>query len=114
MAGFPTSPGTFFLPRATLEPPIDLQRRLFPFVEFWELESEVEESLALRGLLIKLMLGFFGLLKYLRVVILQDSVILSSLYFYLLTYRYPEHNLFAHEVFQSNEYQSFKQEVLLF
>lgn len=83
MAGFGLKPGKFSLPRATFEPPLSLQQQVFPWLEFWEervrLRSQGklwreggldQEDLALRG--------FIKLMKYLRVVLLQDMAVLQA------------------------------------
>jgi hypothetical protein len=79
MAGFGTKPGKFSLPRANFAPPLSLQRQVFPWLESWEVRVILskqgkpwgdggldQEDLALEG--------FIKLLKYLRVVLLQDTV----------------------------------------
>jgi hypothetical protein len=83
MAGFGTEAGRFFLPRANYEPPDSLQRKIFPWLEGWEARTsqfkqgrpmklggldEVDTSLE----------GFIKLMKYLRVVLLQDMAVLQA------------------------------------
>jgi hypothetical protein len=73
LAGFEPTRGTYFLVRACTEPPLPLQQKIFPSLEGWQSKmsaGECEQSIA-GG-------GFLELLKYLRVVILQDAVILAE------------------------------------
>jgi len=83
MAGFGTKPGKFYLPRANHVPPLTLQQQVFPWVEQWEERVRLlrqgkvwseggldQEDLALEG--------FIKLIKYLRVVLLQDMAVLQA------------------------------------
>ena len=83
MAGFGTKPGKFYLPRANHAPPFTLQQQVFPWVEPWEERLRLsrqgkgwseggldQEDLALEG--------FIKLMKYLRVVLLQDMAVLQG------------------------------------
>jgi hypothetical protein len=94
MAGFGTKAGKFYLPRANHAPPLSLQQQVFPWVEYWEervLLSKQgkawsdggldQEDLALEG--------FIRLMKYLRVVLLQDIAVLQagkSLFLFYILY----------------------------
>lgn len=83
MAGFGTKAGKFCLGRANYTPPPGLQQQVFPWVEYWEARvccfrqrkgwsdgGLDEEDLALEG--------FLRLMKYLRVVLLQDMAVLQA------------------------------------
>jgi len=83
MAGFGQKPGKFYLPRAIYAPPLSLQQQVFPWLEAWEgrvlLQKQGkrwrnggldQEDLALGG--------FIKLMKYLRVVLLQDMAVLQA------------------------------------
>jgi hypothetical protein len=64
MAGFGRKPGKFYLPRANQEPPSSLQQQSLG-------EGGLDqEDLALEG--------FIKLMKYLRVVLLQDMAVLQA------------------------------------
>jgi hypothetical protein len=86
-------PGHYFLPRGSIQPCDTLQRRIFPQLDYWlerfESGHEIEQTLSCKG--------FLHLLKYLRVVILQDSVLLQDLF--------PNLFVWEHEIFASEEYQ---------
>ena len=83
MAGFGVKPGKFCLPRANYAPPLSLQKQVFPWLESWEARVVLskqgkqwseggldQEDLALEG--------FVKLIKYLRVVLLQDIAVLQG------------------------------------
>src|SRR5450432_2647551 len=80
--GFPAAGGGFFIPRATYEPPALLQQQVWPWVEQWDerLRRRAQgwgwqdggldhDDTAAQG--------FIALLKYLRVVLLQDLAVLQ-------------------------------------
>lgn len=83
MAGFGVKPGKFCLSRANCTPPLSLQKQVFPWLEYWEARVALskqgklwseggldQEDLALEG--------FIKLMKYLRVVLLQDIAVLQG------------------------------------
>ena len=101
LAGFGNDrSGTFFIARAGIIPPVELQRLIFPQIEIWEerlrLGTDCVPSVAAGG--------FLELLKRLRIVLLQDSVILVQ--------THGSNQLFQHEIFRTEEYIGFKEELL--
>jgi hypothetical protein len=74
LAGFPPHQGNYFLSRAAVVPPKDLQVLVFPDVEFWKEKFDnndgVQEDIAGPT--------FLGLLAQLRVVFLQVHRVLSN------------------------------------
>lgn len=105
VTGFSSSPGDYFLQRATHEPPYSLQRQLWPWIEEWETRIEVRacrKSWAQGGLDEDDLAadGFLKLLRRLRVVLLQDLAMLQPQYPSLSFYSYapfygPEWDAFA-------------------
>ena len=84
MAGFPPETGYFHIKRAAVDPPQVLQCRLFPWVDSYSDDWEGwERTLAAQG--------FIRLLKYLRIIILQDAAVLID--------ENRHHPLFHHEIF---------------
>jgi hypothetical protein len=86
------------LKRTLLEPPLSLKTQIFPELDLWKnrlATGELEISLSLSG--------FFDLLDYFRIVILQDSVILRQ--------KYPHLFIWNHPLFSSQEYLSFEGEL---
>ncbi len=84
--------------RTLLEPPLSLKTQIFPELDLWKnrlATGELEISLSLSG--------FFDLLDYFRIVILQDSVILRQ--------KYPHLFIWNHPLFSSQEYLSFEGEL---
>ncbi len=82
MAGFGTEAGNFCMPRANYIPPLSLQQQVFPWIESWDerillfkqrkgwSDGGLDEDLALEG--------FIKLMRYLRVVLLQDMAVLQT------------------------------------
>ena len=96
VAGFSASTGDYFLARAAHEPPYDLQKQLWPWIEEWEPRFEAranrrrwaqggldEDDLAADG--------FLKLMRRLRLVLLQDLAVLQP--------RYPSLPFFSHAPF---------------
>jgi hypothetical protein len=97
LAGFSAKQNDYYLRRAVLEPPISLQKKIFPQVEIAEdnLRSKtIQPSIALGA--------FLDLLKFFRTVILQDAAIL------LETENYKSHMVFDSEIFKCEEFLDFK------
>ena len=98
LAGFPPAQGSFFLPRATVEPPDSLKRLIFPAIEptLEKISSGAfQDSIPARG--------FLELLDRCRTVILQDSVLMMA--------EHPKHPIWNHAVFDSQLYRQFMQEL---
>ncbi|KAL3681957.1 hypothetical protein R1sor_024913 [Riccia sorocarpa] len=94
LAGFSPVQGQFYLPRMAVQPPPELTSKIFPEVEEWLRKvdtGEYEQSIAAGG--------FLRLLLLLRVVILQDSVLLRQ--------SHPSHPIWRHSIFSDPSYVSF-------
>ena len=83
MSGLGTKPGKFFLRRANHHPPLSLQLLVFPWLESWEgriMLSKQSKTWANGGLDQEdlALEGFIKLMKYLRVVLLQDMAVLQA------------------------------------
>jgi len=126
MAGFdPYKPGSYFLPRAQMDSPPSLLRTLWPWVEEWQAwfqcniryEDPTLHPLVASSEYVKLKpleprqedrtdcagQGFLRLLAHLKVVLLQDSVILRQ--------EFPHHPIFRHELFVREDYKRFALDV---
>ncbi|KAG2214162.1 hypothetical protein INT45_014126 [Circinella minor] len=93
---FPTERGYFYLSHANVQPPEELCKKIFKFVDYWRQkldEGNVEQVSCAADMFLKLLDG-------LRVVFLQDSVLLKK--------RYPHHYLWNHPLFQSELYKDFE------
>ena len=102
MAGFRDERGSFFLPRASVEPPPELTRLIWPEVDEWLAKMDAFRPGSKCNQVQRLDLagsGFLRLLRVLRTVILQDSVVLRELF--------PEHPIWKADVFASEAYQAF-------
>jgi hypothetical protein len=114
MAGFsPSTQGNFYLPRAKTLPPQSLEQTVWPFVDEWlawfdaeangagdddHVKSEDEadrQDLAAQG--------FLRLLKQLRIILLQDSVIMRR--------EFPTHPIWTDPVFRRDDHQAFTRDV---
>ena len=104
VAGFSASAGDYFLARAAHEPPYDLQKQLWPWIEEWEPRFEAracrrpwaqggldEDDLAADG--------FLKLMRRLRVVLLQDLAVLQP--------RYPALPFFSYAPFYGPAWDEF-------
>ncbi|KAG1560209.1 hypothetical protein G6F49_002912 [Rhizopus delemar] len=95
LAGFGKVKGNFYLPRANLDPCVELQKKVFPLVDEWldKLDANaIEYNVAARGFLI--------LMKQLRITFLQDSVLIMK--------DFPAHPVFKHELFSDPLFVTFK------
>jgi hypothetical protein len=94
IAGFSPIAGNYMLQRCAIEPPEELQNQLFTGINRYEGEGDWEETLALDG--------FIRMLKWFRVVILQDMAAMWD---------FPEmadNPIRQHHIFQSAAFQEFK------
>ncbi|KAE8964038.1 hypothetical protein PR001_g29185 [Phytophthora rubi] len=95
LAGFSPDRRSFYLERAALVPPDSLQREVFPFVEnYMTAYTKQSAPHVATG-------GFLNLLSYLRVVVLQDAVLLRELH--------PAHKLWGHPLFRTNAFTEFSE-----
>ena len=99
--GFSSAKGNFWLPRANLDPPESLQKKIFPQVEEWlaKITQKIdgtEYSICAEA--------FLNLLLAMRRVLLQDSV--------LHRVDRPNHPFFRHSLFSDPEYVTFEQQLL--
>ena len=76
LAGFPPRSGSYYLPRASATPPEELQRTIFPFLE--KSKEQLSSCSKKYGSEIAGK-SFMELMLYLRIVILQDVAVLSTL-----------------------------------
>jgi hypothetical protein len=67
-AGFSPILGSYFLKRDSFHPPLELQRLIFPEIEYWLNQQQQTSQHNLAAV------GFLNLLQFLRRVILQDAV----------------------------------------
>ena len=126
MAGFePHKQGNYFLKRAQVQPPASLLRAIWPWVEDWQAwfnchlqkQDPISHPLVASSPHLRLRQlgaaeedrtdragqGFLKLLAYLKVVLLQDSVLLRQ--------QYPAHPIFRHGIFKRDDYVRFANEV---
>jgi hypothetical protein len=103
-AGFdPNLQGSYHLPRAAVQPPESLVRDLWPWVDEWMdwyergLGGAIDDRRDIAGQ------GFLRLLKLLRTVLLQDSVLLIA--------KFPSHPIWNDPIFHRNDYQLFRQQL---
>ncbi|CAN6652952.1 hypothetical protein TRVA0_026S00892 [Trichomonascus vanleenenianus] len=85
-------PGMYVIPRAVEAPPKALMTRVFPFIESLEKTATKQAG------------DFLKLLKFLRVVLLQDTAVFRS--------RYPHLPIFKQPIFCSPEYELYSSTVL--
>ena len=93
-AGFTREVGSVFLPRSQFEPPDELMKLIFPWVEsvIQDLEQKKRKDLSTSG--------FLQLLKRLRVIILQDACFLVE--------KFPKSAVWRHPVFSSTEFERYR------
>lgn len=104
VAGFSAKAGDYFIARAAHEPPLALQKRLWPWIEEWEPRFEAracrkrwaqggldEDDLAADG--------FLKLMRRLRTVLLQDLAVLQP--------RFPSLPFFAYPPFSGPDWDEF-------
>ncbi len=100
LAGFVPDRPTFYLARASVTPPQALLEMVWPDIEHWEAQirdGDAEETIAATA--------FLAMMKFLRVVLLQDSVYLKE--------KFPNLSIWNNPVFTCQDYQDYRQELLL-
>ena len=102
IAGFPKEGKGYFLPRARETPPEALCSKIWPEADAWLQRMEAYRPNRAENEVVRLDLagsGFLRLLRVLRVVLLQDSVVLRR--------AFPRHPLWKDSLFSCQEYQRF-------
>lgn len=108
VAGFSGTAGDYFLTRAVHEPPVALQRQLWPWIEAWEqrFEARARRKRWSEGGLDDDDLagdGFLKLLRRLRVVLLQDLAALQP--------QFPTLPFFSYAPFCGSDWAAFAKSV---
>ena len=106
IAGWPQRGNAYFLPRAQVIPDEALCTRIWPEVDVWLERMEAFHPDRPDNEVVRLDLagsGFLRLLRTLRVILLQDSVILRQ--------QFPRHPLWADPLFNCEEYRRFAAQV---
>ncbi|CAD6970244.1 unnamed protein product, partial [Tilletia controversa] len=98
LSGFSISGGDHYLPRTLLDPPTDLARKLWPQVD--EAETAVRARQAAGGEKDEAALAFLEMMRWLRLVLLQDAALLST--------TYPSLPIWSMEPFTSTEFHAFR------
>ena len=93
LAGFPAEGGNYYLPRCSLEPPLQLQLMIFPWLEQWNDSREWEKTISVQG--------FHRLLRWLRIVLLQDVAALWD--------ELQGHPILNHSIFTSHEFHLYRE-----
>ena len=99
LAGFPVEPKNYYLSRALLNPPTELQKMIFPHAEasLEQIEKSISENrpTEIAGK------SFISLIMHMRIVICQDAALL------LLNDDYKKHPIFEHAVFASDLFRTY-------
>ncbi|KAF1330533.1 Short-chain dehydrogenase, partial [Globisporangium splendens] len=98
LAGFPTKGGSYWLARGCVTPCDELQRMVYRDLEKAEADFEKRETREIAAG------GFIGMLHDLRVIFLQDSVLLRR--------QFRDHPIWQDPLFLSPEYRAFENEVI--
>jgi hypothetical protein len=102
MAGF-NSPRSFYLARASLDPPVSLCKKLFPEVDGWNDRLLTKADNPNNGDPIQSTVAasaFLQVMLVLRKTFLQDSVYMMELF--------PDHPIWQHSIFSDASYLVFK------
>jgi hypothetical protein len=102
IAGFSQEGKTYFLPRAQVVPDEALSSQIWPEADVWLQRMEAYHPDSPDNEVVRLDLagsGFLRLLRTLRVILLQDSVILRR--------KFPDHPLWKESIFNGEEYRRF-------
>lgn len=95
MAGF-NSDTSYYLPRAVEEPPEELKRLVFPWVDHWynrHLSGSVDQTSGSAD-------SFLQLIKCFKTTLLQDAAVMVDIT--------PNHPIWNHEIFHSPLFLEFK------
>lgn len=92
MAGFSRDAGQFYLVRSTITLPNELLVKIFPQVDYWLERIKKKEVLKASTVAD----GFLNFLVQMRVIFLQDSMIMRE--------RFPDHSLWRDPLFQDELY----------
>jgi hypothetical protein len=106
IAGWPQRGNGYFLPRAQMIPDEALCAQIWPEVDVWLERMEAYHPDRTDNEVVRLDLagsGFLRLLRTLRVILLQDSVVLRQ--------QFPRHPLWADPLFNCEEYRRFAAQV---
>ena len=106
IAGFPKEGKGYFLPHAQEIPPAGLYLKIWPETDVWLERMEAYRPNKADNEVVRLDLagsGFLRLLRALRVVLLQDSVVLRK--------EFPRHPLWKDPFFDGEEYRRFARRV---
>ncbi|KAG2237145.1 hypothetical protein INT48_004647, partial [Thamnidium elegans] len=97
-AGFPLVQGHFYLPRAVMEPPVELQHKVFPWADEWlgKIRSGIAESS-------NSAISFLKMLVTFRVTFLQDVVFMKL--------KYPCHSIFVNPLFDDELFIQFSSDL---
>ncbi|KAF1316118.1 Short-chain dehydrogenase, partial [Globisporangium splendens] len=98
LAGFPTKGGSYWLPRASITPSDKLQKMVYRDLEHGQEQLDSSSNREIAGG------AFVNMLHNMRVVFLQDSVILRR--------EFSDHPLWSDPLFSTPDYREFETEVL--
>ncbi|KAH8430197.1 uncharacterized protein LDX57_013066 [Aspergillus melleus] len=103
-AGFdPSLQGCYYLPRAAIQPPETLVHELWPWVDEWAewyergLGDQADDRRDIAGQ------GFLRLLKLLRPILLQDSVLQMA--------KFPSHPIWTDPIFHRDDFKAFRRQL---
>lgn len=90
LSGWPVQGGNYFLPCASISPPESLITKVFPRALEWKktIEENNDTDISRKA--------FIELLLFLQIVFLQDAALLIKMY--------PNHKLFCHPLFKSDDF----------
>ncbi|KAE8264110.1 hypothetical protein A4X09_0g7056 [Tilletia walkeri] len=102
LSGFKIEGGDYWLPRALLEPPQELAQSIFPWVE--PSYKQIQARVLVGGKSDSAALEFLTMLKFLRVVLLQDAAILQD--------QCPSPFLFSYAPFNTKAFSNYQTSLL--
>jgi hypothetical protein len=98
LGGYSVKHGNYWLEREQFQPPIELAKLIFPELEHCESQLNMSRTQSNSDTDLAAF-GFLRLLKFLRTVLLQDSVDLIRLY--------PNNVIFKHSIFHTQGFKTF-------